>query len=338
MIPNSEILLMYEARLCNPNGDPDEENRPRIDPKTRVNLVSDLRLKRFFRDYVSEKFGEEFVYVTKIAGRNVRADHRVLLLGEEHIPPEEIDKRIKGGRERSELVKKAEDVPKKCIDARLFGAAVPIGAEERGGAGASIQFIGPVQFSWGFSLHPVELVESSTITSIFAGREAAEQYGTMGKDWRLYYSLIAFYGIISGRRASYTGLSEDDIKILDNFLWTSLTVQPTTRSKIGEKPHLYLRIEYKDADTLLGDLRGYLDLETKETVRSFSDVILKFDRLVSVLKGNKDKVSAIHIRYSDEIKPFVDDLSNAVGKEIVKELPSTLEESFVLKVLRGNTI
>lgn len=28
---NSEILFTYDAKLCNPNGDPDEENRPRMD-------------------------------------------------------------------------------------------------------------------------------------------------------------------------------------------------------------------------------------------------------------------------------------------------------------------
>ena len=26
---NSEILYLYDAKLTNPNGDPDEENRPR---------------------------------------------------------------------------------------------------------------------------------------------------------------------------------------------------------------------------------------------------------------------------------------------------------------------
>lgn len=48
---NSEILYLYDARLCNPNGDPDEENRPRMDYDTGRNLVSDVRLKRYLRDY-----------------------------------------------------------------------------------------------------------------------------------------------------------------------------------------------------------------------------------------------------------------------------------------------
>jgi len=37
--------------LCNPNGDPDEENRPRMDYESGRNLVSDVRLKRYLRDY-----------------------------------------------------------------------------------------------------------------------------------------------------------------------------------------------------------------------------------------------------------------------------------------------
>lgn len=74
---NSEILFIYEARLCNPNGDPDEENRPRIDIKTGRNLVSDLRLKRYFRDYVIGKFGEEYVWVSKVEGKHVSSDGRL---------------------------------------------------------------------------------------------------------------------------------------------------------------------------------------------------------------------------------------------------------------------
>ncbi|WP_054846065.1 type I CRISPR-associated protein Cas7 [Sulfuracidifex tepidarius] len=106
---NSEILFIYEAKLTNPNGDPDDENRPRMDPKTKRNLVSDVRLKRYFRDYVISKEGEDSVWVTKIEGRNVDATERLSKLG------------------------KPEDVLKKCIDARLFGATIPVKGQKGGG-------------------------------------------------------------------------------------------------------------------------------------------------------------------------------------------------------------
>ncbi|RLG19082.1 type I-B CRISPR-associated protein Cas7/Csh2 [Nanoarchaeota archaeon] len=319
-VRNSEILLIYEAKLCNPNGDPDNENRPRIDPKTRINLVTDVRLKRFFRDYIVEKYGENFVYVTKIGGKSVRADSRTkrLLYGDENVPEINLDK--------------AKEIPKRCIDARLFGAVVPIGKGE-GKKGESISFIGPVQFTWGFSLHPVEIVESSTITSVFSGREEAERYGTIGKDWRLYYSLIAFYGVVSGRRAKQIDMTNDDLKILDNFLWKSLEVQPTTRSKIGEKPHLYLRVEYRDADTVLGDLRRFIKVEPKDAIRDLDDLKLDFTPLTNHLKKYSNRISCIYLNTSDELAYLHDQLKD-IGVSI-EPLPHELSEEEIYRILRS---
>lgn len=48
----SEILFLYDVTDANPNGDPVDENRPRIDEETGVNIVTDVRLKRTIRDYL----------------------------------------------------------------------------------------------------------------------------------------------------------------------------------------------------------------------------------------------------------------------------------------------
>src|SRR5947209_5974208 len=45
-----EFLFLYDIRMGNPNGDPDE-NRPRRLPDGRF-YVSDVRLKRFARDWL----------------------------------------------------------------------------------------------------------------------------------------------------------------------------------------------------------------------------------------------------------------------------------------------
>jgi CRISPR-associated protein Csh2 len=50
-VRDGDILFLYDAKLTNPNGDPDDENRPRMDEVTGRNLVSDVRLKRYLRDY-----------------------------------------------------------------------------------------------------------------------------------------------------------------------------------------------------------------------------------------------------------------------------------------------
>ncbi|MGC8778378.1 MAG: type I CRISPR-associated protein Cas7, partial [Candidatus Caldatribacteriaceae bacterium] len=102
------------------------------------------------------------------------------------------------------------------------------------------------------------MVRSSSISSTFAGRggEGKGEYGTFGKDWRLYYSFIAFYGIVSGYRAKYTRLTWEDVALLDDALWNAIPVMASTRSKVGQRPRLLLPLEYRDAHTFLGDLRG----------------------------------------------------------------------------------
>jgi CRISPR-associated protein Csh2 len=50
----SEILFLYDVTDANPNGDPMEENRPRIDEETSINIVTDVRLKRTIRDYLRD--------------------------------------------------------------------------------------------------------------------------------------------------------------------------------------------------------------------------------------------------------------------------------------------
>src|SRR6188472_994430 len=51
----SEFLFLYDTRMANPNGDPDE-NRPRIDPYSGKNLVTEYRLKRTIRDYIASHY------------------------------------------------------------------------------------------------------------------------------------------------------------------------------------------------------------------------------------------------------------------------------------------
>ncbi len=300
LVKNSEILYLYGAKLCNPNGDPDEENRPRMDPKTSTNLVSDLRLKRYIRDHIIRRFGEKYVWVSTVGGKVVASDERGWSLLEQWAKTPGIPKDIG----KADASKWTDLIPKLCIDARLFGATIAIRKRQKA-KGAMAAFIGPVQFTWGFSLHPVELVESSTITSIFMGREAEgteERYGTMGKDWRLYYSLIAFYGLVSGARAKGTGLRAKDVELLDNMLWDALLQEAVSRSKIGQLPHLYLRVEYKDAETLNGDLRRHLECKpTTKSIRDVEHVPLSHTKLVKALKSFKDRIACIYIRESGEL-------------------------------------
>ncbi|BBD73351.1 type I-B CRISPR-associated protein Cas7/Csh2 [Sulfodiicoccus acidiphilus] len=273
---NSEILLIYEVKMANPNGDPDDENRPRMDPKTRTNIVTDVRVKRFFRDLLISRQGEDKVWVSKVDGKNVDATTKL----EKY-----------GGN--------PEDVLNSCVDARLFGATIPKKGEKKG---ESISFTGPLQLSWGYSLHRVDLMDTRSITSIFSGRDTGA--GNIGKDYRVYYSLLAFYGAFSYRRAQRTKASVEDLKIFDNLIWEAILSESVTRSKIGHYPHLYMRVEWPEADRFEGDLRRFVKVkERKEAVRGLEDLELDFSALIAKLKQ-----ATVYSRCSQEMSKVCEEM------------------------------
>ena len=243
---NSEILFIYDAKMSNPNGDMDNENKPRMDYDTETNLVSDVRLKRYLRDYFEDGLGKP-IFVTEDA---------------------------KDAKERGAQLKKENKIHTDLIDVRLFGAVF---AE----SGENTHLTGPVQFNWGYSLNPVEINESSTITSSFSSGEG------VGKDFRVKYSLIAFSGGINANVAKNTKLSDDDIELFDQAMIKAIPFS-RTRSKTGQTPRLYLRVEASDDKSILKDLREYLSLDYKvaeHEVREIGQLTLNIEKLAEYLVG-----------------------------------------------------
>lgn len=76
---NREFLFLYDAALCNPNGDPDQENKPRMDRATKTNLVSSFRIKRYIRDYLidNETNGLIDVFVRQMGEQKISVETRL---------------------------------------------------------------------------------------------------------------------------------------------------------------------------------------------------------------------------------------------------------------------
>ena len=80
----SELVFLYDISYVNPNGDPLDENKPRIDEETEINIVTDVRLKRTIRDYLHdyknrEIFVKEIEYEPgKIQNAKLRAEDFLL--------------------------------------------------------------------------------------------------------------------------------------------------------------------------------------------------------------------------------------------------------------------
>jgi len=146
-------------------------------------------------------------------------------------------------------------------------------------------------------------VDSSTISSQFAARDTAGQ-GTFGKDYRLYYALVAFHGVVSARRAQVMyersekrpggATSETDLALMDEAMIRAIPLL-ATRSKIGQYPRLYARFVFRDANTFVGDLRDKLQLSKTTGLRSVNDYTVELDGLADHLAQIKEQLNHIVI-------------------------------------------
>lgn len=315
VIRNADILFVYDAKLTNPNGDPDDENRPRMDPFTRRALVSDVRLKRYLRDYWIGQ-GLDVWVRTREDGARLDASTRLDDLRKMY---EQETGQQAGRRTRDEMGFR-DWFLSRLIDVRLFGATLPIKAQD-GGRGLSEQYTGPVQFAWGYSLHEVELNPSNSITSTFAGRGGEKgEYGTIGKDWRLLYALIGFWGHVAAQRARQTGMTANDLTALEDALLRCLSSEATTRSKIGQTPRLYLRVDWTGGAPPFGDPRDglrLLPLEEHlpvERWRSIEQFALDLHPLVARLDRYKEQIAGVRYWRHPELNVRGEDALRSLGE------------------------
>lgn len=316
---NADFLFLYDATQCNPNGDPDQENKPRMDYDTDTNLVTDTRLKRYIRDYLKMTGTEIFVDMED--GRKVNPEQKLeavvkralandetigelfaenAQMGEalakiieaEKSSPEKVFKKLQDKANRSlSVYLLAQMVKQKFVDIRLFGSAFAV-------EGFTRAYTGPVQINWGYSLHKVQLMESSSIVTTMN-----DDSSTFGKDYRVHYSLLAFNGTINKFAAQSTGLTDADIDTFRDAMWQSVPAMPT-RSKLNQYPKLYVEITYNDGffNGNFGDLRNYVKAEPagsidEKQIRRFADLKLDLSALQTLLNENTGEGKAIKSAY-----------------------------------------
>lgn len=315
---NSDFILLYDGTLCNPNGDPDQENKPRMDYDTDTNLVTDTRVKRYIRDFLKSDGTEIFVDMegenkvspeSKLEAVLLRLFNETLNLDlvfendktliedfnkakEKSKTPEELFAFLKGPKNKSgkheppnpkvNIALLAYLVKQKFVDVRMFGSAFAIQTFTKA-------YTGAIQLNWGYSLHKVELVDSATIVTTMN-----DDSSTFGKDYRVYYSLLAFNGSINKYTAKHNGLTVADRDIFREAIWNSISAQPT-RSKMNQYPQLYLEIVYNDgfSNGHFGDLRKYVKTNPSEHIRTIEDVKVDLTALQKLVADNTGEGKAI---------------------------------------------
>ncbi|SFL97151.1 type I-B CRISPR-associated protein Cas7/Csh2 [Halanaerobium salsuginis] len=276
----SELIFLYDIKDANPNGDPLDANKPRIDEETGINLVTDVRLKRTIRDYLFDYKGFNGENNKDIFVREIKND----------------DKTIQDGKARAKDFKEdPKKVIEQCIDVRLFGGVIPL-------TGDSITYTGPVQFQMGRSFHKVELNYIKGTGAFASGSGKSKK--TFREEYVVPYSLIGFYGIINENAAQSTQLTKADLELLVEAIWKG-TKNLITRSKVGQTPRLLLKVNYSEENYFIGELKNYLKLATElreEEIRDVSDYKLDITDLLAVIKANSDKIANIEYKINPRVE------------------------------------
>lgn len=296
----SEILFLYDVTDSNPNGDPVDENKPRIDEETGINIVTDVRLKRTIRDYLYDYKGHDiFILEKKDEKGNLRTKEDRL----------------------SDFKDSPEEVKNNCIDVRLFGATIAV--KEK-----TLTLTGPVQFKYGKSLHKVSPAYIKG-TTVMPSKQDKKQ-GTFTEKYILPYSLICFYGIINENAALNQGihLAEDDISFLSEGIWLG-TKNLISGSKFGQVPRFLMQVVYKEkANFFIGELdkRVALIKEVRdEEIRDISQVKLDVSELFKAIESNTDKIEKILLKVDERVTMVKDgkenELKKVLGDITVEDFP-----------------
>lgn len=276
----SEILFLYDVTDANPNGDPVDENKPRIDEESGKNIVTDVRLKRTIRDYLHDyKKKDVFIIETRDGNGNLRTKE-----------------------DRLSDFKTPEELLEKCIDIRLFGATTAV-------EGKTMVLTGPVQFKYGRSLHKVDLtyVKGTTVMP----SKADKKQGTFTEKYILPYSLIAFYGVVNENAASNQALklTEGDVSLMLEGIWNG-TKNLISCSKFGQIPRMLMQVVYREGNFYIGELDKRISLNSSKNddkeIRDISDVKIDITNLTEALVDHKDKIEKIRLKVDERVS-FIKD-------------------------------
>lgn len=205
-----DFAIVLSVKNANPNGDPLNGNRPRVD-YDGYGEISDVCLKRKIRNRLLADGQSIFVQSddNKIDGMHslkARAESEEFGLGKDALNSKKT-KRDEAGRLAC----------KKWLDVRSFGQLFAFSGT--GKDGVSIPIRGPVTIHSAFSVEPVS-ISSTQITKSVSGEGdgSKKSSDTMGMKHRVDRAVYVTYGAMSPQLAERTGFSSDDAETIKNVL------------------------------------------------------------------------------------------------------------------------
>lgn len=210
-----EVMALVQARMCNPNGDPDMANMPRMDFETNRGIITDVAYKARIRNYAADAYRNKDGYA--ILMRNANSVNKAIAEAVINVNGE--TKVNKSTNKKSNEA--AAFMCEKYWDVRTFGAVLSTGLN----AG---QVRGAVQVGMSLSVDPIEPTSATITRCCYTNGDYStlEEYDdadakmddhkkrTFGNKSFIPYGLYVMTMTISANLAEKVGFTEEDMRVL----------------------------------------------------------------------------------------------------------------------------
>lgn len=211
-----DAVMLVEVCDGNPNGDPDADNSPRVDPETGHGLITDVAIKRRVRNFISIWDQEQQGEADEDSQRrnNIYVEHHGVLnaIHQRAYTASGLKPVTKGKQPRNDVDAARRWMCDNFFDVRTFGAVMTTGVN-------CGQVRGPAQVTFGRSIDPI-MPLNVCITRVAVTREedAAKKVSEMGRKSIVPYALYRVNIFWSPQLAKGSGADDNDL----NLLWWSL--------------------------------------------------------------------------------------------------------------------
>ena len=198
-----DFAVVFMANNANPNGDPLNGNRPRIN-YDGYGEVSDVCIKRKIRNRLQDAGYSIFVQ------SDDRCDDGFRSLSDRASAADEIKK---AGKDREAYAKAAGE---KWMDVRTFGQVFAFKGD--GAKGVSVGVRGPVSIHTAKSVMPVNIESMQITKSVNSETKDSKSSDTMGMKHTVEHGMYVTYGSINTQLAEKTGFSDEDAEAIKQAL------------------------------------------------------------------------------------------------------------------------
>lgn len=293
MANTREFLLFTDCIMANPNGDMINDNRPRADESTGKLEISDVRIKRYFREEADNRGLKVFVRPTK-DDKGTYLDCKGVakkIVVDEFVKGETDKKRVKEltnkGNSELEALLKSD-----YIDVKLFGAVV---------TEPKFNITGPLQVMWSKSIHEAE-VKFAQGTASFTSQSGNAQ-GTIWSKYYTPYALFKTYMIFNNKCAERQNINvtEQDIEDFKEILLSGIKNYKSTSK--NQMPRVLVEVVYNQ-NYIDGEL-DYVDAKYSKddlSLRNIDEFTFDFSNLVKYVESHKDVIEKVNIHIHPKVK------------------------------------